>query len=177
MHYNDRLPTLPIHAQYTINASSAQVWHAISAPGNLNGTHPFCKSNQVKKWNGVGSVDTIEYFNGVRLKRIFTEWTEGKGYELIIGYGKQAVAKVDWEVTAKSEQAADLIIRIHLIPSIVLKRYPKVFRSLLSKIYLVPTMKKYVESVVKGFKYHIETGQKVQPNQFGYNRMFSVRQA
>ena len=39
-------------------------------------------------WDKINSKDTILYYNGIRLNRIFTEWTEKKGYSLIIGNSK-----------------------------------------------------------------------------------------
>jgi hypothetical protein len=176
MNFSKGLITKQVSAQIKIKAPSQEVWKVISKPGNLNYCHPFCMSNNVKKWGSVGAVDFIKYYNGICLKRIFTEWTEGKGYELIIGNGKEASAKVKWEIIPQNDFESLLIIRINMLPTIILKKYPTIFIAALSKLYIIPNMKQYVESVVSGFKYYIETGSDVKLNQFGYNRMFSVKQ-
>ncbi|MCH2082949.1 MAG: hypothetical protein MK226_11210 [Saprospiraceae bacterium] len=175
MNYTEGLKTQKVYAQVKVNASSEEVWKVISMPGNLNYCHPFCKSNQVEKWGGIGAIDFIEYYNGLHLKRIFKEWNEGKGYELIIGNGKQASAKVKWEIKPINEGESYLVIRINIIPSIALKPYPKILRGIISKLYLMPNMRSYLSSVVNGFKYYIETGKEVKVNQFGYNKMFSLK--
>lgn len=158
-----------------IEDSSEDIWKVISAPGNLAYCHPFCKANPVEKWGGVGARDTIEYHNGLTLTRRFTKWTEGKGYDLLIGKGKYALASVQWEIKPQIPDRSNFSIAIDLYSDLILNSYPKIFRTAVRKFYLLPQMSKYVRSVVKGFKYHIESGRPVRPNQFGYNRMFSVR--
>ena len=63
MDINPSLSTFKVFYQTKIEASSEEVWKVISAPGNLNYCHPFCKSNLIEKWGGVGAKDTIEYYN------------------------------------------------------------------------------------------------------------------
>ena len=109
------------------------------------------------------------------MKRLFTGWTPEEGYELIIGKGNQGIAKVKWEIISKNKQSSSLKIIITLLPEIILYKYPKPIHNILIVIYLKPKMKNYINAVVKGFKYHIETGIKVQKNQFGYNSMFSEK--
>ena len=78
MIFNESKTTENVYSEININM---KIWKMISEPGNLNLCHPFCKSNVVEKWNGVGAIDYIEYYNGLSLKRLFTGWK----YELIIG--------------------------------------------------------------------------------------------
>ena len=54
----------PVAVTRPIAASAEQVWEAISAPGNLEPCHPFCKTNTTERWPGEGSVDRLEYLNG-----------------------------------------------------------------------------------------------------------------
>ncbi len=157
-----------------INASPDKVWEVISTPGNLNFCHPFCKENTVAKWGEIGAEDAIEYYNGLVLYRLFTKWNEGKGYELLIGRGIYATAKVLWTITAVNDGISELSITINVFPDIALKKYSKLLRGIIGKFYFLPNMSKYVKAVVKGFKYYIETGTPVKINQFGYNRMFST---
>lgn len=160
-----------------VNVSSEELWEVISSSGNLNNCHPFCKNNTVITWAQVGAEDTIEYYNGLVLNRLITSWNEGVGYELLIGKKTYpyAVAKVLWEITVVNHQISELSITINSYPDIALKKYTKLIRGLVRDLYFLPTMSKYVKSVVKGFKFYAETGRPVEKNQFGYNRMFSTR--
>jgi len=158
-----------------INASADKVWEVISTPGSLNFCHPFCKENTIAKWGEIGAEDTIEYYNGLVLNRLFTEWHEGKGYELLIGDSTNATAKVLWTITSVKDRISKLSIAINVFPDIALKKYPKLLRGIIRRFYFLPNMSKYVKAVVKGFKYYIETGSPVKINQFGYNRMFSIK--
>ena len=166
-----------ISYQTTINTSKEKLWEVIATPGILESCHPFCQENKVIKWGEVGAEDTIRYYNGLKLHRLFTEWNIGEGYELLIGRGKYATAKVLWEITSKEDEVSALSISIIIYPDIALRRYSKALRWVFTKFYLLPSMSKYVKDVVKGFKYYIETGQAVRKNQFGSNRMFSNGEA
>ena len=106
MKFSDSKATEKVYSEININASTSKIWKMISEPGNLNLCHPFCKSNTVEKWNDVGAVDFIEYYNGLTMKRLFTSWTPKEGYELIIGKGNQGVAKVKWEINPKNKQSS-----------------------------------------------------------------------
>ena len=167
--------TTKVSADIEINASAKEVWHVISTPGHLSYCHPFCHSNDVEKWDGVGSIDRIKYYNGLLLTRIFTQWDESKGYELIIGRGAYASAKVKWELKSLDSNLSELKISINMQPSIILKKYPRISQILLTKLYLVPQMKRYVQSVVNGFKFFLEKGTPVTKNQFGNHKMFSTK--
>ena len=68
-----------------IDSSALELWKIISKPGNLNLTHPFCKKNDIIKWNGKGSKDILIYLNGLTYFRDFTDWNNQKGYSLLIG--------------------------------------------------------------------------------------------
>lgn len=157
----------------TIEASAEKLWEVIATPGILERCHPFCKKNEVLQWPGIGSKDTIAYYNGVILYRNFTKWEQGKGYELHIGKGRYAAAKVLWEIHSETDTTAKLTITIELFSAVALQRYPKIFRGLINTFYFTPNMQKYIKSVGKGFKYYLETGASVVKNQFGSNPLFS----
>ena len=170
---NQKLRASKITYQMNINCSTEKLWDVISTPGILEFCHPFCKENKVTRWGEVGAQDTIQYYNGLILNRLFTEWDVGKGYKLLIGQGRYATAKVIWKITAEEAEISMLSISINLYSDIALKRYPKYLRWAIQKFYLLPNMSKYVKDVVQGFKYYIETGKRIEKNQFGNNRMFS----
>ena len=66
----------------TIDCNIDKIWNIISMRSNLEAFHPFCKINRVVVWPGKGSVDEIEYLNGLIFKRKFTNWIEKEGYDL-----------------------------------------------------------------------------------------------
>ncbi len=169
------LPTTVIFCKEQIKSDANVVWNTIATPGILEFCHPFCKENKVTKWGEVGSKDSIVYYNNLKLYRFFTEWNEKKGYTLLIGRGNVAVAEVFWNVEAINDKITSLSISIHIFTDIALKSYPKFLRPLLKYIYLIPKMSHYIKSVVKGFKYYIETGKTVEKNMFGLNKMFSTK--
>ena len=68
-----------------IDSSAFELWKIISKPGNLNLTHPYCKKNDIIKWNKKGSKDVLIYLNGLTYFREFTDWDNQKGYSLLIG--------------------------------------------------------------------------------------------
>ena len=42
---------LPVSCSIDLDFDCEKVWQIISEPGNLNKTHPFCKSNKIVNWD------------------------------------------------------------------------------------------------------------------------------
>lgn len=162
-------------ASISIETPILKVWETISGAGNLEMYHPFCKKNPVKKWGSKEAEDSIEYYNGHRLYRKFTAWQEGQGYALDISSKKNKIAHVTWQLESKDDKSTELSIEIATYIDTALKRYPTFFRPLFWTIYGRNTLKTYLENVVMGCKYFTETGNPVQENQFGANKMFSAK--
>jgi hypothetical protein len=158
-----------------INSDIDCVWNVISTPSILEKTHPYCKKNSVQSWDKVNSKDIILYYNGMRLNRIFTEWTEKKGYSLIIGNNKIATAIVEWNLEPITLIKTKLSIDIYVFPDIALQKYSLVLRTIIKNVYFLPYMRHYIRTVCTGFRYHIETGNLVKKNQFGFNPLFSTK--
>ena len=161
----------PITAQMLVNTSSDKIWEVISCPGNLEDCHPFCESNPVGQWPGVGSRDTIHYYSGWVLHREFTNWIEGVGYDLVIGREGGRKSYVSWRIKAAQENFSNLTITLY--PHI-LQKIPAAVRWIPHLAYIRPMMQTYLESVVKGFKWFITSGQPVTKNQFGSHKWFST---
>ena len=87
---------LPITKSAEFDISSSKLWEVISEPGNLNNSHPFCKSNEVVNWENEGRSDRLIYLNGLDYIRTFKTWDEGSGYTLEIKDGSQSY--VIWEI-------------------------------------------------------------------------------
>ena len=158
-----------------ISAHKRDTWQVISRPGNLEYCHPFCEKNSVIRWGDENSKDTIKYYNGICFTRLFVNWNENNGYNLLIKNGDETYAKVSWAVKSLGELNSELTICVSLFSDIILGRYPNFIRKIICKMLLLPKLNDYLKSVTNGFKYYLETGKKVRKNQFGYNFIFSKK--
>jgi len=160
----------PISVTRKIETSPQNIWVAISSPGNLEDCHPFCESNPVDEWPGIGARDTIHYYSGWVLMREFINWTDGVGYDLTIGRKGGRKSFVSWRITQEKKNLSALSIMIY--PHI-LQNIPVAIRWIPHIASVRPTLHRYLESVVSGFEWFITTGKPVQKNQFGSHRWFS----
>ncbi len=160
----------PVSRSIIINVPPKKVWEVISKPGILELCHPFCKSNPVENWDGNKSIDMVLYYSGLRYERIFTDWIEGIGYDLLIGRRNGKKSKVIWRISKTNSSSSEL--RITIFPYDVSK-YSKMVSQIINLFYIGPMLRKYLSSVLKGFNYYIIEGKQVQKNQFGKHKWFS----
>jgi hypothetical protein len=137
-----------VQSQLEINKESNIVIDLIKSKSNLEKFHPFCKKNIVVKWKGKNSEDIVIYHNNKQYVRKFTEWHQS-GYELEI-FEDRKLADISWNVKDLNNKS---IIKITAKP------------------YL--PYKYYLNSVVKGLKYYLETNKTVSDNQFGKHIWYS----
>ena len=163
-----------IRKKVTVDVNRKYLWKIISLPGQLHFFHPFCKNNEVLKWEKEKSVDFIEYYNKKVLKRKFFDWKEEIGYKLIINDLKKDIAEVHWNIFNSRKSKIDLSIEVQILDT-AMKSYPNTINKIILRTYVLPKLGTYLDSVLCGVKYFSETGNKVSKNQFGYNSMFSSR--
>ena len=167
----DRIKTnSPISVKQSFDIPSDALWKLISAPGNLNECHPFCKSNEAIQWDKEGHVDRLVYLNGRTYIRQFLTWDEGEGYTLRIGKENGLQSLVQWKIDTVSENKSRLTITVH---PYLLAGYPKIVSFLPYQFWIKPRMRRYLRSVVSGFEYVAQTGEPVPRNYFGRHRWFS----
>jgi hypothetical protein len=154
----------PITHSQPVHASMEKVWQVISEPGNLVYFHPFCESNPVDSWPGVGSRDKVCYFNGLVLVREFTHWIEGTGYDLVASAEEGLRFTVSWRIAPNEKNGSNLSLTIRQMLEPGSERRTKQFSRLLDK---------YLQQVCQGFEYYLRTGDRVTRNQFGSHRLFS----
>lgn len=154
----------PIPHSQTVPASMERVWQVISEPGNLVYFHPFCESNPVEIWPGVGSRDKVCYYNGLVLVRDFTNWIEGSGYDLIASAELGLQFKVSWRIIQENSENSSLNLVIQQVLEQDSERKVQQFTRLLAK---------YLQQVLQGFEYYMRSGERVTRNQFGPHRLFS----
>ena len=155
-----------VEASANFNKPKKVIEDAIKKPGCLEDFHPFCHSNKALSWPGKNSEDELIYLNGVRYKRKFFNWTEN-GYDLEIG-GSKRKAIVNWIIKGNNN-VSSLLVRIN--PDLPFKN--RFIKWLVWNLYIKLSIQKYINHVVKGFKFFIETGAKVHSNQFGKHSWFS----
>jgi len=163
--------TWPISFKKEICASVEDIWKIISREGNLNYVHPFCKDNYIISWNGINSIDILEYLNGLKFIRKFITWDPGIGYSLLIGTKNGKKSYVVWEIISKNDKN---YLSITVYPHFM-KNYPKFISYLPYKIKIKPYLKKYLQSVIDGIDYYLKNKQRVPRNYFGKHEWFSEK--
>ena len=155
-----------VEATANFNKPKKVIEDAIKKPGCLEDFHPFCLSNKTLSWPGNNSEDELIYLNGVRYKRRFFNWNKD-GYDLEVG-GSKRKSIVNWIINGDNNNSS-LIIRIN--PDLLFKN--RLIKWLAWNLYIKFMIQSYVNHVVRGFKFFIETGDKVRSNQFGKHSWFS----
>ncbi len=159
----------PIIGRVVVAASSADVWAAISPPGNLTNIHPFCERNHVDVWDGSRSRDHVRYYSGVHYQRKFLTWIEGVGYDLMLGPPLARTALVRWRI---AEADADSQFTIKVV-ALLRDDVPLDQREHYAEHMIRRPLPSYLESVVRGAAYFAETGRPVAKNQFGSHPIYS----
>ena len=160
-----------VSVERTIPAAATDVWAAISRPGNLEMCHPYCASNPVRSWQGAGSFDEIHYLSGWAYERRFRTWIEGVGYDLDIGRKGGSKSLVSWRISPIGDRSCSL--RITVCPH-ALQHLPVVIRWIPHALWLRPLLRKYLDSVVRGFEWYVVHGEAVPRNAFGTHPWFSA---
>ncbi len=159
-----------VSASQPIAAPREAVWRVISAPGNLESCHPFCKQNPVHAWDGADSRDEIHYLSGWMYERRFSEWYDGRGYDLEMYRGEQHIASVAWRITDVDE--ASSLLEIIVYPR-VFQHWPAIARWFAHWLRIKPYLRSYLRSVVMGFEWYITKGERVPRDAFGKHPWFS----
>lgn len=154
----------PITHSQSVSVPRDTVWKEISKPSNLVDFHPFCESNPVEVWPGVGSRDKIYYYSGLILVRDFTAWFEGTGYDLSASAENGMQFKVSWRITTEMNESSALNLTIRQVLGQSSEKRVQQYARLLDK---------YLKQVGQGLEYYLRTGERVKRNQFGSHRLFS----
>jgi len=155
-----------VQSQLEINKQSNIVLNLIKSQNNLEKFHPFCKKNIVIKWDGKNSEDIVIYHSKKKYIRKFYEWNEN-GYKLEI-FEDRKLADITWIVNEFNSKS---IIKIKA--KLYLPYKYKLINTIIFNIYVKYVLKSYLNSVVKGLKYYLETNKTVSNNQFGKHIWYS----
>ena len=159
----------PITVKKRILSSKDDLWNLISKPGYLNLVHPFCKNNNVINWNSDNHTDELTYHNNLKYIRNFVKWNKKNGYELIIGEKNKKKSLVKWNISLVKNKT---YLSITVYPYFM-RQYPKIISFLPYLIYITPMLKSYLNSVLLGINWYLQTKKPVSKNQFGKHKWFS----
>jgi len=160
----------PVSVSRKYEAPPWNIWSAIAKPGNLRAFHPFCEKNPVYEWPGVGSKDAVYYYSGWVLQRKFINWIDGVGYDLLIGREGGRKSYVSWRITDERKDISTLKITIYPHS---LQNIPTAIRWIPHIAAVQPSLNRYLDAVLKGLEWFINSGKPVRKNQFGSHKWFS----
>ena len=161
---------LPICCSLQINTNVNDLWSVISAPGNLNHVHPFCKINEVIMWEDNHHADKLVYLSGRTFIRHFQTWKVNEGYSLFIGEESGPQSYVVWNIKRMEKNKSELSITVY---PFILAKFPKPLAYIPHQLIVKPRMTTYLNSVLGGIAYFIENGKNVPRNHFGTHKWFS----
>ena len=154
----------------TFDLSTNELWKIISKPSNLELYHPFCKSNTPIEWNDENHADILEYLNGTVLERHFVSWKENKGYSLYIGRKDGRKSHVSWSLKTINDNQTELSIRVH---PWIFNQGNRFIEFIPFEFFVRPRLKSYLESVLRGLKWHVVNQKTTPRNHFGKLAWFS----
>ena len=106
------------------------------------------------------------YHNNKQYVRKFTEWHQS-GYKLEI-FEDRKLADISWNVKDLNNKS---IIKITAKPYLPYKY--RFINVIVFNLYVKYVLQSYLNSVVKGLKYYLETNKTVSDNQFGRHIWYS----
>lgn len=163
-------PSAPIEATIEIDADAADVWAAISKVGNLTDIHPFCATNEVEQWPGMSGRDHVRYFSGIHYQRDVVEWNEGEGYELAVGPPSGPISYARWSIEPDDSGGSRFGIEV---TSFLRSDVSAEIREQYERDIIKSAIPPYLDGVVRGVAYFVETGDTVVRNQFGAHPIYS----
>ena len=158
-----------ISAQLKIDSSPTEIWRIITEKGHLKNFHPYCKSHKQTKWDGEDCRDEVEFYSGNVVNRIVTDWNEGQSFRIRMNKKNGHSTHIKFEIIRlENDSFFKLTIETNSF-----RNKPRLIWHLFAFLVLIPSYKKYLNSICNGLKYYCETGEKVSRNQFGSHKKFS----
>ena len=149
-----------------LNHNPDEVWEIISSKNALELFHPYCLKNDVIDYK---RKDKLVYLNGLTYFREFSAWKPNHGFELTIGKKRGKKSKVLWEIKIL-DRGCEVKISVFPYRS---SKIPIYFYPIFNFLIVKPKLRKYLQSVLKGLKFYLDTNINVKKNQFGKHSWFS----
>jgi Polyketide cyclase / dehydrase and lipid transport len=153
-----------------INAPVTRVWDVLSAPGQLSKYHPYCESNRVMGWPGVGSRDGVRYYSGLYFERDFVGWREGRGYDVQVGPPPRKSCLVTWDVGTKDADSCEIII---VVRPILESRLDDDIKRRFVTAHFGNGILIYLEDLLRGLDQFVTTGREVRRKQYGPHPIYA----
>jgi hypothetical protein len=160
----------PILLGRAIAAPAADMWKVLSTPGQLHKYHPYCKANEVIRWPGPGSCDSVTYHSGFFMQRDFMHWHEGIGYDLQIGPPPRKSSWISWRTYPIEEGTSELSIQV---TPILESHLPDANKRAYEATFFGKTIERYLDHLLRGAEHFVLTGIPVQPRQFGAHSIYA----
>ncbi|MBJ03521.1 MAG: hypothetical protein CMB65_02340 [Euryarchaeota archaeon] len=170
MQLNQYLNRRNISSSIVLNLNREKLWELITSPGHLNNCHPFCKTNDIIRWEDDCHEDVLTYLNGLTYKRVFQNWDPGYGYDLLIGEENGPQSHVVWKIHEIAENQSSLTITVY---PYLLTHWPRILSFIPFSIWIKPRLGRYLDSVLSGFDYFIKKNEQVPRNFKGKHPWFS----
>lgn len=163
-----------IKSETTIRTTPGNIWKTLTRPQHLKYFNPYVKKHESENLTNIGYIDSCVYYNGKELNRELISYEERKKIQFKI-YFKQPKnnSSTTFEIIQK-KKSKTTGFRL-TIETDAYKNIPRPLWHIIAYFFLIPSFKKYINSVVNGMKYHCETGKKVYKNQFGFHKKYSTK--
>lgn len=160
-----------IQRKIEVNSAKEKIWNAITKPRHLEYYHPYCEKHiSITSWNKIGDKDIGYFYSGKSIKREIIGWKEKKSYKVKIDNEDGNLSEVEFSIEELTLEKSIFVVQIFTDSY---KKIPRPIWYFFALFFLVPSYKKYLNSILKGLKYYCETGKKVERNQFGAHKHFS----
>lgn len=156
-------------AKIKIDTSVNHLWEVLTESGHLKNFHPYCDYHKKSKWDGIGCKDEARFYSGKLVNREVIAWKDGEYFQIKMNNNDSHRIEVVFEVI---EEKREVFFRV-TIDTDAYRKTPRPIWYLVAKFVLVPSYKKYFNSICNGLKYYCETGKKVTRNQFGSHKKYS----
>lgn len=125
----------------------------------------YSKLHEILKKTGPGEIIPIDRRSNLSIKEFKKKYVRTGKPVVLEGAAKDWNCIKNWSLDYfKSLHGEDKVVMVDQIKM----EEPAYF-------FLIPSFKKYMNSVVNGMKYHCETGKKVYKNQFGFHKKYSTK--
>jgi hypothetical protein len=111
----------------------------------------------------------LVYLNGLTFQRHLISWRGLAGFDLNIGEAGQARSIVSWRLTEEGDDSCRLAISVY--PHLM-RQVPGPVSFPFDELWLRPRLTAYLDSVTRGLRQYVETGQQVQKMAFGAHPWF-----
>jgi hypothetical protein len=163
---------LMISSELLIRTTKEFLWEAMVQDQHLLYFNPFIKNQSLGIVNGLGYRDKAEYHSSIRFEREVIEYVEGEKIKFRLDFENKNHEGFSLFEVIDSKQEGYINFKL-TVETNAYEKVPRPIWHFIAYFFLVASISKYANSVVKGMEYYCKTGKKVKQNQFGNHKQFS----